>query len=254
MSDALSYRSIINTILNMHNTYFFFPSNAVRNTYEYFYNKNFKKFPVIPNFLPIDQDTSINTTLQKSKNNEELIVGGVFRLEHQKCPIEWLQVAHLVLKKEKNIKFIIIGSGQMELGCENYIKNHNLEENIDLVKPSKNIQKWYRRFDLLLHTAVTEGFSNVLLEAHYYGIPIISSDVGGASESIEKGATGFIVESHSIQKFAEKLIGGINNPEWRNRASIKAHRKNKDEFNEMKVFNQFYDQISMIQDKDDLKC
>ena len=52
----------------------------------------------------------------------------------------------------------------------------------------------YARADLLVHPALYEPFANVCLEALASGVPVVTSRVNGASEIIEHGQSGAIVE------------------------------------------------------------
>jgi UDP-glucose:(heptosyl)LPS alpha-1,3-glucosyltransferase len=52
----------------------------------------------------------------------------------------------------------------------------------------------YVRTDLLVHPALYEPFANVCLEALASGVPVVTSRVNGASEIIQHGESGAIVE------------------------------------------------------------
>lgn len=47
--------------------------------------------------------------------------------------------------------------------------------------------------------------SGIIAIAHHFNTPVFASDVGGLSEFIEDGKTGFLVESENDQQFAEKI-------------------------------------------------
>jgi glycosyltransferase involved in cell wall biosynthesis len=48
-------------------------------------------------------------------------------------------------------------------------------------------------FDLLACSSDYEGFAYAFLEALHVGLPIVTTDVGGAAEAVEHGKNGFIV-------------------------------------------------------------
>jgi glycosyltransferase involved in cell wall biosynthesis len=64
-------------------------------------------------------------------------------------------------------------------------------------------------FCLLSHS---EGFSNALLEAMACGIPCIATRVGGNSEAIEEGRTGFLVEDNDDGATAERILEVLRDP------------------------------------------
>lgn len=58
-------------------------------------------------------------------------------------------------------------------------------------------------YHLLLYTSQWDGLPNVLLEAIAMGLPVIASNVGGISELIDDGKTGFLIEPYED---AEKYV------------------------------------------------
>ena len=50
---------------------------------------------------------------------------------------------------------------------------------------------YYKAMDLMVLPSLREGFPNVVLEAAASGIPVITTDVTGARDSIVPGKTGF---------------------------------------------------------------
>jgi len=64
----------------------------------------------------------------------------------------------------------------------------------------------YVRSDLLVHPALYEPFANVCLEALASGVPVVTSRVNGASEIIQHGENGAIVER---PEDIEELVAAI---------------------------------------------
>jgi len=51
-------------------------------------------------------------------------------------------------------------------------------------------------YDGLLYTSSFDGLPNVVLEAMGWGLPVIAPDVGGISEAVRDGETGFLIPDH----------------------------------------------------------
>ena len=51
-------------------------------------------------------------------------------------------------------------------------------------------------YDALLYTSTFDGLPNVVLEAMGWGLPVIAPDVGGISEAVRDGETGFLIPDH----------------------------------------------------------
>ena len=62
-----------------------------------------------------------------------------------------------------------------------------------------------RSAHIFLHSAVSEGFCNAVLEAQAMGLPVVCSDADGLPENVDDGETGFVVPRRDAQSLAEKL-------------------------------------------------
>ena len=75
-----------------------------------------------------------------------------------------------------------------------------------VIDPFKNIEE----FDILMMTSKNEGLPLVILEAAMYARPTISTDVGGVSEFIIDGKTGYLV-GNKPNEMATKLLDFVKN-------------------------------------------
>lgn len=71
--------------------------------------------------------------------------------------------------------------------------------------------------DVLLSTSLTEGLPGVVLEAAAAGRPVIASRVGGTSEVVEDGVTGFLVAPEDVDGFVAALRRMGTDPALRRR-------------------------------------
>jgi len=63
------------------------------------------------------------------------------------------------------------------------------------VGPVTDVEKYYCAGDLFIFPTIYEPFSNVCLEAMASGLPVITSRINGASEVLEEGKNGYIIEN-----------------------------------------------------------
>ena len=75
-----------------------------------------------------------------------------------------------------------------------------------VIDPFKNIEE----FDILMMTSKNEGLPLVILEAAMYARPTISTNVGGVSEFIIDGKTGYLV-GNKPNEMATKLLDFVKN-------------------------------------------
>jgi glycosyltransferase involved in cell wall biosynthesis len=67
---------------------------------------------------------------------------------------------------------------------------------------------------LFLLTSIVEGLPNVLIEAQAFGVPVISTDAGGARDTFIDGETGVLVTEPTGDTLARAILNCLNNPEW----------------------------------------
>jgi len=99
------------------------------------------------------------------------------------------------------------------------------------------------RADIFLHTAVTEGFSNAVIEAQASGLPVVASDAGGLPENVEDAVTGFVVARRDPQAAAEKVALLARDPELRQRMGQAGRERARRRFSldaHLEAFQRFY--------------
>ena len=69
-----------------------------------------------------------------------------------------------------------------------------------------DMSKLYAGSDVLIVASLAENMPNVIIEAQGFGVPVISTNAGGAYETIIDGETGHIVESHDPNDLSERII------------------------------------------------
>ncbi len=151
-------------------------------------------------------------------------VGGVFRLTLVKQPFLWLEVAKEVLRElgDRDVRFVLIGDGPLFPGLRDAVRELDLEKSVTLVGETLGVGHWLSRFDLLLHTSLSEGLGNTLLEAQLFGVPVVTTDCGSAPEIVRQGRTGWVVDSWEPREIAERLCWCLANEAWLASASRQA--------------------------------
>lgn len=71
----------------------------------------------------------------------------------------------------------------------------------------------------------TDGLPTVILEAASTGLPVITTNIGGAKEVIEEGYNGYVVEERNPQQLVNAICDLARNPDKRNQMSQNARGK-----------------------------
>ena len=130
---------------------------------------------------------------------EEFVIGFVGRLSKDKGTAELLSAVRK-LEKSKKIKLLCIGPD--EIGNEIDVELINWAKNSDSVvftgpKKALEIIGYYAAMDVYVHPSYREGFGMVLQEAGAMALPIVTTNIPGASEVFEDGVSCITVEPKS---------------------------------------------------------
>lgn len=79
----------------------------------------------------------------------------------------------------------------------------------------KDTPRYYAAMDVLALPTYREGFPNVPLEAQAAGVPVVTTRVTGAVDSILDGVTGKLVPAQDADALAEALVELLGNPKKR---------------------------------------
>ncbi|MCC6721086.1 MAG: glycosyltransferase family 4 protein [Bacteroidia bacterium] len=185
----------------------------------------------------------------KISNNDIIIVNiGNYRPEkNQKFLIE---IIHQMSKSIPNIKCLIVGQKiegkeniYLEL-CEN-IDKYNLKEKVILTGFIKDSVSIIDLADIYIHTSISEGTSNAIIEAMRLKKCIVTTDVGGAKALITNKENGLILPHNKINEqfytnnFSNNLIELIKNNKLRETYGKNAYNFLAINYNNSKTINLF---------------
>jgi glycosyltransferase involved in cell wall biosynthesis len=125
---------------------------------------------------------------------QSLVVGTVARLERQKNLDVFLEAAACVRRSVPNARFEIVGEGMERRHLEEQALSRCLGDVVRFRGATRDVPGFLRTIDQFWLTSDWEGTPNVVLEAMAAGLPVIATKVGGTSEIIEHGRTGFLVD------------------------------------------------------------
>jgi glycosyltransferase involved in cell wall biosynthesis len=106
----------------------------------------------------------------------------ITRLNQEKGLDVLLKAWAEVVREEKSLKLLIVGSGSLESHLKTLSHSIGIAGSVDFVGSVQNISSYLKGSDLFVLSSRSEGMSNALLEAMSYGIPCIATNVGGNGE------------------------------------------------------------------------
>jgi glycosyltransferase involved in cell wall biosynthesis len=127
------------------------------------------------------------------------VIGMVASFSTGKDYKTYIDAANRVLKANRNVTFLCIGSGEYKSYCK-FVSADNTS-NILFMGRQLNVEQIMSICDIgVLTTNIHvhgEGISNALLEFSALGKPIIATNNGGTPEIIEHGVNGFLIDAFS---------------------------------------------------------
>ena len=151
------------------------------------------------------------------------ILASVGSFEHRKGhPILFEAISELKTGPLPNVHLMMVGDGPDEQILRNMANELGIERNITFFPFTDEPQYVFERADItVLPSLYKEGLPNVLLESMSMGVPVVSSNLGGVSEIVFNGKTGFIVEPGNKDQLADAIV-----KLWNNRSSYMKMRQN----------------------------
>lgn len=153
----------------------------------------------------------------------------------------------LIRKPTLSLKYYIVGEGPLRAPLENLVSKLGLTNIVQFrggMVQEKVIQI-SKESHLFLLPSVEEAFGVALLEAQAMGIPVVATTVGGVSQAIDDGQSGFLVPPRDPKAIAERLNYLIEHPDiWH--AMGKAGRQYVEAHYDIKALNR---RLSEIYDK-----
>lgn len=141
---------------------------------ECWYEKKMSK-----NGLVIGNPICINKIRDKKKGNINSDILFVGRITEQKNPLAFLNIVRKLKENNLTFKAIMLGKGNLQHVCQDYISKYNLENYVEMKGFADNPYDYMNDKSILVITSDWEGFGLVAIEALAFGMPVISTAVGG---------------------------------------------------------------------------
>lgn len=117
-----------------------------------------------------------------------------------------LIIAFNTVRKERDAKLIILGEGPYRKELEALILELNLENHVKLYGYTRNPTLHMEKCDVFVLNSLKEGFGNVIVEALYCGVQVVSTNCPfGPSEILAHGKYGTLVPVGDINSLVKSI-------------------------------------------------
>jgi len=137
------------------------------------------------------------------------------RLLKDKGVQEFVDAAKLVNHNNNRARFILVGEPDLHNPAS--LQQHELdhwesEGTIEIWGYREDMEKVISLSTIVVLPSYREGFPKILIEAAACGRPIVTTDVPGCRDAIEKDITGIIVPARDYVELARKISFLLDNP------------------------------------------
>src|SRR5262249_12707639 len=161
-----------------------------------------EKIEVIPNGIlvpPLTDSHDIGLSLRKEFGIPDgtPVCACVGRVVSGKGMDFYLRAARIVLERGRDVRFLMIGARSVDKNYQSEVDTlaHQLklDDRVIFTGQRQDVPDILRDVDIVVHPSLTEGLSNVILEAMAAGVPVVATRAGGNPELVEDGRTGLLV-------------------------------------------------------------
>ncbi len=130
----------------------------------------------------------------------------VGRLEPVKNHLELLCAFREVAAVHPHARLLIAGQGPLQAAIEQRIAELGLAERVHLLGVRRDIPDLLNATDAFVLPSLWEGMPLTLLEASATALPIVATDVGGNSEVVLDGKTGYLVPPQEAKALTQAML------------------------------------------------
>ncbi len=174
------------------------------------------KIKIIPYGVDLKKYSNGNSHMVRRKlkiNEKDKIIGMVGRLVTQKGHVYLIDAATSIVKRYPNLKFLIVGDGNLRSVLEKKVKDNQLSNNFIFLGARNDVPDLLKAIDIFTLPSLFEGLPNVVLEAMASKKPVVATSVDGTKEAVINGKTGILVPPRDPDSLSKALCDLLDNPQ-----------------------------------------
>ncbi len=154
----------------------------------------------------------------------------VGRLQERKGHTHALKAAPAVRDAVPDARLLFVGKGELESELRAEAEALDVSDFVVFAGFRRDIPDLLASSDLLILPSDNECLPLTILEAMATGLPVVATDVGGVSEEVEDGVTGYLIPPHDTDALAEAMIRVLRSPDRGAKMGEAGRRKVESEF------------------------
>ncbi|HPM03761.1 MAG TPA: glycosyltransferase family 4 protein, partial [Candidatus Cloacimonadota bacterium] len=136
----------------------------------------------------------------------KVIVAIIGRLAPIKNHDLFIDIAETVIKCNPDIQFLIIGDGERRDELQALIDLKSLQKSVIITGFFEDLNEYYLEIDISVLTSINEGTPVTILEAFFFNVLVVSTNVGGVPDLITNGYNGFLFDVKDKDSFVKMIL------------------------------------------------
>jgi glycosyltransferase involved in cell wall biosynthesis len=153
------------------------------------------------------------------------VIGAACRLVPLKGLLNLIRAVASLHSEFPALRLEIAGAGPQRDALEKELNRLGIAGQVSFLGWQPDIRTVFRSWDIFASPSLDEGLPIATLEAMAEGLPIVATSVGGLSELIEDGKTGYLVPPSDVAALTGRLRFLILEPECRQAMGAAGRRR-----------------------------
>src|SRR6266540_4333396 len=158
------------------------------------------------------------------------LIGLVARLQPVKGHRYFIEAASRIAAVEPKAHFVLVGDGALRREIEEQAARLSAGDRVHLLGDRNDAALIAAGFDVAVSASLSEGLPNAVMEAMTAGAPVVATAVGGTTELVIDGATGFLASPADADALARRILDALRNPELSARMAALGRRRMLSQF------------------------
>ncbi|MEW5813231.1 MAG: glycosyltransferase [Actinomycetota bacterium] len=153
------------------------------------------------------------------------VVAAVAALRPEKDHVTLLHAARRVIDRLPETRFLLVGDGECRPHLSRLCDQLGIASKVHFAGARDDVGRLLRASDVFTLTSTTECLPIALLEAMACGRPAVCTAVGGMTEVVVDGVTGFLVPRGDAAQLSDRLVHLLSDPRAAHRMGRAARRR-----------------------------
>jgi glycosyltransferase involved in cell wall biosynthesis len=150
------------------------------------------------------------------------VVGAVGRLTAVKGHRVLLDAAKEVIARRGEAVFVFLGAGELLEDLKRQAAQLGIAGSVRFAGWQPGAARIMGAFDLFAFPSLNEGMGKALVEAMVLEKPVVASRIGGITDLVDDGISGFLVPPGDAQALADRILHILESPETGHRMAKRA--------------------------------